>query len=130
MGYTKVFGYYIEISKGQVNLVREEYGYERRQTLTNCERFISPLLKEKEALILNAEEKIIDLEYHLFMDIKEKIKKEIFNLKAIARDLASIDAIISLATCADEYNLVRPEILTERRVEIVEGRHPVVERVI
>ena len=75
VGYTKVFGYYIEISKGQVNLVREEYGYERRQTLTNCERFISPLLKEKEALILNAEEKIIDLEYHLFMDIKEKIKK-------------------------------------------------------
>lgn len=129
VGYTKVFGYYIEISKGAVSQVKEEYGYERRQTLTNCERFISPLLKEKEALVLNAEEKIIELEYNLFMEIKEEIKKEIFSLKAIARDLAEIDAIISLATDADEYSLVRPEILEERRVEIVEGRHPVVERV-
>lgn len=129
VGYTKVFGYYIEISKGQCDQVKDEYGYERRQTLTNCERFISPLLKEKEALVLNAEEKIIELEYNLFLEIKEEIKKEIFNLKAIARDLASIDAIISLATCADEYNLVRPELLDTRRIEIVDGRHPVVERV-
>lgn len=129
VGYTKVFGYYIEVSKGQCDQVKDEYGYERRQTLTNCERFISPLLKEKEALVLNAEEKIVELEYNLFMEIKEEIKKEIFNLKAIARDLASVDAIISLATVADEYNLVRPEILDVRRIEIVEGRHPVVERV-
>lgn len=129
VGYTKVFGYYIEISKGQCDQVKDEYGYERRQTLTNCERFISPLLKEKEALVLNAEEKIVELEYNLFMEIKEEIKKEIFNLKAIARDLASIDAIISLATVADEYGFVRPEILDTRRIEIVEGRHPVVERV-
>lgn len=129
VGYTKVFGYYIEISKGQCDQVKDEFGYERRQTLVNCERFISPLLKEKEALVLNAEEKIIDLEYSLFLSIKEEIKKEIFNLKAIARDLAELDAIISLATCADEYSLVRPEILNERRVEIVDGRHPVVERV-
>lgn len=129
VGYTKVFGYYIEISKGALNQVKDEYGYERRQTLTNCERFISPLLKEKEALILNAEEKIIELEYNLFMAIKEEIKKEIFNLKAIARDLAALDAIISLATCADLYGFVRPEILDERRIEIVEGRHPVVEKV-
>lgn len=129
VGYTKVFGYYIEISKGQCDQVKDEYGYERRQTLTNCERFISPLLKEKEALVLNAEEKIVELEYNLFMEIKEEIKKEIFNLKAIARDMASIDAIISLATAADEYGFVRPEILDTRRIEIVEGRHPVVERV-
>lgn len=129
VGYTKVFGYYIEISKGQCDQVKDEYGYERRQTLTNCERFISPLLKEKEALVLNAEEKIIELEYNLFMEIKEEIKKEIFNLKAISRDLASIDAVISLATCADEYALVRPEILDTRRIEIVDGRHPVVEKV-
>lgn len=129
VGYTKVFGYYIEVSKGQIDKVKEEFGYERRQTLTNCERYISPLLKEKEALVLNAEEKIIELEYNLFMEIKEEIKKEIFKLKAIARDLAELDAIISLAVCADEYGLVRPEITTNRRVEIVEGRHPVVERV-
>jgi len=129
VGYTKVFGYYIEISKGQINQVKPEFGYERRQTLVNCERFISPLLKEKEALVLNAEEKIIELEYNLFMEIKDEIKKNIFILKAIARDLAELDAIISLATIADEYAFVRPEILDERRIEIVDGRHPVVERV-
>ncbi len=129
VGYTKVFGYYIEISKSQIDKVKEEFGYERRQTLTNCERYISPLLKEKEALVLNAEEKIIELEYNLFMEIKEAIKKDIFKLKACAHDLAEVDAIISLATAADEYNLVRPDLLEERRVEIVEGRHPVVERV-
>ncbi len=129
VGYNKVFGYFIEVSKGQIDKVKDEYGYERRQTLANCERYISPLLKEKEALVLNAEEKIIELEYNLFMEIKEEIKKEIFKLKAIARDLAELDAIISLATSADEYGLVRPEILDERRVEILDGRHPVVERV-
>jgi len=129
VGYNKVFGYYIEISKGQVNEVKEEYGYERRQTLVNAERFISPTLKEKEALILNAEEKIIDLEYNLFLNIKEEIKKEIFNLKAISRDLAEIDAIISLTRVAEDYNFVRPELLDNRRIEIIEGRHPVVERV-
>ena len=129
VGYNKVFGYFIEVSKGQIDKVKDEYGYERRQTLANAERYISPLLKEKEALVLNAEEKIVELEYNLFMEIKEEIKKEIFKLKAIARDLAELDAIISLATSADEYGLVRPEILDERRVEIVDGRHPVVERV-
>ena len=129
VGYNKVFGYYIEISKGQVDQVRDEYGYERRQTLSNAERFISPLLKEKEALVLNAEEKIIELEYNMFLDIKEEIKKEIFNLKAIARDLAELDAICSLATVADEYGFVRPELVFERRVEIIDGRHPVVEKV-
>ncbi len=129
VGYNKVFGYYIEVSKGQIDKVKDEYGYERRQTLANCERYISPLLKEKEALVLNAEEKIVELEYNLFMDVKEEIKAEIFKLKAIARDLAELDAIISLATSADEYGLVRPEILDERRIEIVGGRHPVVEKV-
>ena len=129
VGYNKVFGYFIEVSKGQIDKVKDEYGYERRQTLANCERYISPLLKEKEALVLNAEEKIVELEYNLFMEVKEAIKKEIFKLKAIASDLAELDAVISLAISADEYGLVRPEILDERRVEIVEGRHPVVERV-
>ena len=129
VGYTKVFGYYIEISKGQVDQVKDEFGYERRQTLTNCERFISPLLKEKEALVLNAEEKIIELEYNLFMSIKDKIKKEIFTLKDIASSLAEIDAIISLATVADLYNFVRPTLVDERTIEVIGGRHPVVERV-
>ena len=129
VGYTKVFGYYIEVSKGQCDKVKDEFGYERRQTLTNCERFISPLLKEKEALVLNAEEKIIELEYNLFMGIKEEIKKEIFNIKRIASNLSEIDAIISLSVVADDASLVRPELVDERIVEIIDGRHPVVEKV-
>ena len=129
VGYTKVFGYYIEVSKGQCDKVKDEFGYERRQTLTNCERFISPLLKEKEALVLNAEEKIIELEYNLFMGIKEEIKKEIFNIKRIASNLSEIDAIISLSVVADDASLVRPELVSERVVEIIDGRHPVVEKV-
>ena len=129
VGYTKVFGYYIEVSKGQCDKVKDEFGYERRQTLTNCERFISPLLKEKEALVLNAEEKIIELEYNLFMGIKEEIKKEIFNIKRIASNLSEIDAIISLSVVADDASLVRPELVDEREVSIIDGRHPVVEKV-
>ena len=129
VGYTKVFGYYIEIPKGQLDQVKEEYGYERRQTLTNCERFISPLLKEKEALVLNAEEKIIELEYNLFLNIKDQIQKEIFKLKNIAKILGEVDAIISLSTIADDYSLVRPTLNENNSIEIIEGRHPVVERV-
>ncbi len=129
VGYNKVFGYYIEVSKGQINQVKDEYGYERKQTLANAERFISPLLKEKEALVLNAEERIIELEYNLFNEIKEEIKKEIFDLKANASVINEIDVICSLSVIADEYNLVRPELLDDRRIEIVLGRHPVVERV-
>ena len=129
VGYNKVFGYYIEISKGQVQFVKEEFGYERRQTLANAERFVSPVLKEKEALVLNAEEKIVEIEYDLFCKIKEEIKKEVFNLKANASVINELDVLVSLSIIADEYSLVRPELVQERRIEIVEGRHPVVERV-
>ena len=130
VGYNKVFGYYIEISKGQTNLVKEEYGYERKQTLANAERYISPLLKEKEALVLNAEEKIIELEYNLFNEIKEEIKKEIFNLKANASIISEIDVLCSLATIAEENNLVRPVLVDDNIIEIMGGRHPVVEEVL
>lgn len=130
VGYTKVFGYYIEISKGQAHLVDPSFGYERRQTLTNYERFISPALKEKEALILNAEEKIVELEFNLFNEVKESIKKKIIKLKEVAEIISELDAIASLAVCASEYNLVRPTIIKERKLEIIEGRHPVVEKVI
>ena len=77
VGYNKVFGYYIEVSKGMISQVKDEYGYERKQTLTNCERYISPVLKEKEAMILNAEERIIELEYNLFVEVRNKIKENI-----------------------------------------------------
>lgn len=130
VGYTKVFGYYIEISKGQCHLVDPSFGYERRQTLTNYERFISPQLKEKEALILNAEEKIVELEFNLFNEVKEEIKKRIIKLKEVAEIISELDAICSLAVCASVYNLVRPNIIKERKLEIIEGRHPVVEKVI
>ena len=129
VGYNRVFGYYIEVSKGQVSEIKEEYHWERRQTLSNCERYISPLLKEKEALILNAEEKIIELEYKLFIDIKETIKKEVLKLKKTASVISTLDAICSLAVCAEEYNLVRPSLNTDENLNIVEGRHPVIEYV-
>ncbi len=129
VGYNRVFGYYIEISKGQVKEIPDDLNWERRQTLTNCERFISPELKEKEALILNAEEKIIEMEYNLFNEIKETIKKQLISLKDTAEIISELDAITSLAVCADEYNLVRPEINENHVIEIKEGFHPVIKKV-
>lgn len=129
VGYNKVFGYFIEVSKGNVKDVDPAWGWERRQTLTNAERFITPLLKEKEALVLNAEEKIIEIEYNLFLEIKNRIKEEIFKLKTTADEISKLDAIISLCIAADEYNFVRPELNDKHVVNIVDGRHPVVERV-
>ena len=110
-------------------MVMEDFGWERRQTLTNCERFISPALKEKEALILNAEERIIDLEYNLFNELKDKVKEHIFSLKKDAEILSEIDCLISLAVCAEEYNLVRPTLTENAEIKIKDGRHPVVEAV-
>ncbi len=129
VGFNKVFGYFIEISKGQAQYVKDEFGWERRQTLTNCERFISPELKEKEALILNAEEKIIELEYNLFIEIKNIIKKEVLKIKKTADIISDIDAILSLSIVAEELNLVRPKLNNEKILEIKNGRHPVVELV-
>ncbi len=127
IGYNKVFGYYIEVSKGQKDLVKEEYKWERRQTLANCERYISPELKEKEALILNAEEKINTLEYNLFLEIKEIIKNKIIEIRATADVLSEIDCLLALAICSEEYNLVRPTLNEEKIVKVIDGRHPVVE---
>ena len=129
VGYNKVFGYYIEVSKGQVGLVKEEYKWDRKQTLTNCERFISPLLKEKEALILNAEDRIIDLEYNLFNEIRDIIKKEVLGLLKTASIIAKVDVIISLSVCADEYHLVKPELNDNHIIDIKNGKHPVIEKV-
>lgn len=129
IGYNRVFGYYIEISKGQVKEVTEDLHWERRQTLTNCERFISPELKEKEALILNAEEKIIEIEYNLFNEIKESIKEKLISLKDTAEIISELDCLASLSVCAEEYNFVRPQLNTEHKIEIEEGFHPVIEKV-
>ena len=129
VGFNKVFGYYIEVSKGQIDKIKEEYGWERRQTLTNAERFITPLLKEKEALVLNAEERIVDLEYNLFMEIKSIIKDNIKELKKTAYILSLLDAYSSLSIVSEEYKLVRPKLVNERYVEIKDGFHPVVESI-
>ncbi len=129
VAYNKVFGYYIEISKGNLSLVKDEWGYQRKQTLANCERYISPILKEKEALILNAEEKIIELEYNLFCKIRDEVKTYIPKLQETAKIISEIDVLQSFATIAEINNYVRPEI-TENEIYIKESRHPVVEKVI
>ena len=130
VGYNKVFGYFIEVSKGQTNLVKEEYGYERKQTLANAERYISPILKEKEDLILNAEEKIIDLEYDLFSSIRDKVKEYIPKLQKISKVISEIDVLQSFATIAEENNYIRPVITNKRELKLIESRHPVIEKVL
>ena len=130
VGYNRVFGYYIEVSKGSMNLVKPEYGYERRQTLANAERYISPILKEKEALILNAEEKIIELEYNLFTEIRDKVKEYIPELQKIAKIISEIDVLQSFATITEENHYVRPQITDDKEIYIKENRHPVVEKVL
>lgn len=130
VGYNRVFGYYIEVSKGQTNLIKEEYGYERKQTLSNCERYISPVLKEKESIILNAEEKIIDLEYAIFTAIRDKIKEYIPILQKIAKTISEIDVLQSFATVTEEHHYVRPILSHDREMTIIDSRHPVVESVI
>ena len=127
VGFNKVFGYYIEVPNGSKNQVKDEFNWYRKQTLTNCERYISPELKEKESLILNAEENIIDLEYNLFCDIRNKIKLEVPLLNKTADALSELDCILSLAVCSEEYNLVRPVINDNGIINIKDGRHPVVE---
>ena len=129
VGYNKVFGYYIEVSKGQSALVKEEFGYERKQTLANAERFITPVLKEKENIILGAEEKIISLEYKLFMDIREVVKRYVQRLQKTAKIISEIDMIQSFSVVSDSYKFVRPQITDEKLVKLIECRHPVVEQV-
>ena len=130
VGYNKVFGYYIEVSKGNVSLIKDEYNYERKQTLANCERYITPLLKEKEAMILGAEEKIINLEYNLFIEIRDKVRTYINRIQEIAKVIAEIDVLQSLATISEENNYVRPILQTKREIFIKDNRHPVVEKVL
>ena len=130
VGYNKVFGYYIEISKGNINLVKDEYGYERKQTLSNCERYISPILKEKENLILNAEEKIIDLEYQLFVEIRDKVKEYIPRLQSISKVISEIDCLQAFANVSSSNNYVIPKLVNERVIKLIDDRHPVVEQVI
>ncbi len=129
VGFNKVFGYYIEVSKGSIKDIKEEFGYERKQTLSTGERFITPILKEKEALILGAEEKIINLEYDLFVGIRNKIKEYISDLQDLSFVLSEIDVLASLTVVAEENNFVRPVLNDDHIIDIKDGRHPVVEKV-
>ena len=130
VGFNKVFGYYIEVSKGSIKDIKEEYGYERKQTLSTGERFITPVLKEKEALILGAEEKIINLEYDLFVDIRDKVRGYIRNLQELSKRLGEIDVLQSLTVVAEENNYVKPIINKEHVIDIKDSRHPVIEKVL
>ena len=110
-------------------MVKDEFGYDRRQTLANAERFITPELKEKENIILGAEEKIISLEYKLFMDIREVIKRYVHDLQKLSKIISEVDMISSFSIVSDKYKLVRPELVDENIIELIDCRHPVVEQV-
>ncbi|MEK7377247.1 MAG: DNA mismatch repair protein MutS, partial [Candidatus Margulisiibacteriota bacterium] len=131
VGFTKVFGYYIEITSSNLKYAPQDYI--RKQTLVNCERFITPDLKEKEAMILNAEERLTDTEYSIFCGVRDETAKHIKDLQNIADLIAVADAVLSLANTAAGENYVRPVIvdaLREAHLQIISGRHPVVENTI
>ncbi|MBX4149358.1 MULTISPECIES: DNA mismatch repair protein MutS [Paenibacillus] len=128
IGYNKVFGYYIEVTKSNLSSLPEGR-YERKQTLANAERYVTPELKEKEGLILEAQEKMVDLEYALFTELRDKLNTQVSRLQKLAERIAEIDVYQSLAAVSAEYRFVKPE-LSEGYDYIVEGgRHPVVEAV-
>lgn len=129
VGFNRVFGYYIEITKA--NLANLADGrYERKQTLANAERFITPELKKLETQILEAEEKSVDLEYQLFLAVREEIKKAISRLQKLAKAISATDVLQSFATIAERYQYVRPAMNNKQELAIKEGRHPVVEKVL
>ena len=130
VGYNRVFGYYIEITKS--NLANLEEGkYERKQTLANAERFITPELKKVETLILEAEEKSVALEYNLFLEVRNEVKKAITRLQKLAKSLSATDVLQSFATVSERYQYVQPTMeVGTHNLQIKEGRHPVVEKVL
>ena len=123
--YNKVFGYYIDVTKPNLHLVPSDYF--RKQTLVNSERFITPELKEYEEKVLNAEQKIGELEYNLFLEVREKISQEKQRLQKIASCIALLDVLSSLAELASQRSYNRPSVNQEERIRIVDGRHPVIE---
>ncbi|MCZ8521463.1 MULTISPECIES: DNA mismatch repair protein MutS [Paenibacillus] len=129
IGYNKVFGYFIEISKANLGSL-EEGRYERKQTLANAERFVTPELKEKEALILEAQEGMVDLEYGLFLELRDRVAEHISRLQGLAELIATADVFQSIAQVSAANRFVRPEVGEFYPLMIEEGRHPVVEAVL
>ncbi len=126
VGFNKVFGYYIDVTRSQSDLVPDDYI--RKQTLVNNERYITPELKEMENLVLNAETKINKLEYDLFTEIRESLEKKIEDFQITSHAIAVLDCICSFATCANRYGYVKPKVDNGSLLEIENGRHPVVEQ--
>ncbi|MBM7563390.1 DNA mismatch repair protein MutS [Paenibacillus sacheonensis] len=128
IGYNKVFGYYLEVSKANIGSLPEGR-YERKQTLTNAERYVTPELKEKEALILEAEEKMVDLEYGIFIELRDHLTAHLHRLQKLAEVIAALDVYQSLATVSGEQRYVKPNVTESYDFVVAEGRHPVVEAV-
>ena len=126
--YNKVFGYYLEVTKSYQELVPDTWT--RKQTLTNAERYTTPELKELEDIILGAEDKLFALEYELFVEVREHIASEVKRIQQTAKAIANLDVLVSLALVAEQNNYVRPAINQDGVIDIKEGRHPVVEKVI
>ena len=130
VGYNRVTGYYIEISKGANQSLPEDLHYTRRATLANSERYISPELKKYEEAILNAKEKIESIEYDIFVNLRSYANKFVKSLQDLATIISELDCYISLSDIAVKYNYVRPTFNDKREVNIVDGRHPVLESII
>ncbi|MGL5382038.1 MAG: DNA mismatch repair protein MutS [Culicoidibacterales bacterium] len=130
IGYNRIFGYYLEVTKANIGQMPEDGRYERKQTLANAERYITSELKEMEATILQAEEKIVQLEYRLFIELREQIQGEMQRLQQLATMVATIDVYQAFATVSELYGYERPSFSTDQTLTIIDGRHPVVEQVI
>ena len=128
ISYNKVFGYYIEVT--HANTMAVPANYVRKQTLVNAERYITPELKEFETRILGAQEKIVNLEHHLFLQLRDFVKQRLTEIQTTARCLAVLDCLLSLSEAAAQYRYVRPTMTEDQRIVIREGRHPVVERLL
>ena len=128
VGYNKIFGYYIEITKSNLHLAPDSYM--RKQTLANCERYITPELKEIETKILGAEEKIVAIEYEQFIEIRNILLSKIERIQRTARAVAELDVLYSFAEVAGENNYIKPEVNDSEVIDIKDGRHPVVEKVL
>ena len=128
IGYNKVFGYYLEVRHSSTEKVPDYYI--RKQTLANAERYITSELKEFETKILGAQEKIVQIEYNLFTQIREALKEKISSIQDTAHEIAILDVLVSLAQAGAEYNYIRPQLVSGGIIDIKDGRHPLVERIL
>ncbi|MEH7514556.1 DNA mismatch repair protein MutS [Gottfriedia acidiceleris] len=129
IGYNRIFGYYIEVTRSNISQIPEGR-YERKQTLANAERFITEELKEKETMILEAEEKMIGLEYELFISIREQVKQYLSRLQTLGQVISQIDVLQSFSVVSEKNGYIRPAFTEEREYIVKNGRHPVVEKVL